>query len=79
MACEFGRGAYVWMRSVARAAFEYSRGDCSAILGNLRGADASGSPGSLVGSFVGGGGIVGAGFVVGVSVGVLVGGTLLRV
>ena len=76
MACELERGAYVWMRSAARAAFEYSRGDCSAILGDLRGSDASWS---MVGSFIGGGASIGAGRVVGVSLGVLVGGTLLRV
>ena len=76
MACEFGSGAYVWMRSAARAAFEYSRGDCSAILGDLRGAVASCS---MVGSFVGGGASIGGGRAVGVPVGVLVGGTLFRV
>ena len=76
MACELGSGAYVWMHSAARAAFVYSRGNCSAILGDLRGSAASCS---LVGSSIGGSGIAGTGLVVGVSVGVLIGGTLLRV
>lgn len=80
MACEFGSGAYVWMRSAARAAFEYSRGDCNAILGDLRGAVVSCSlVCSLVGSFIGGGASIGGGRAVGVPVGVLVGGTLFRV
>ena len=76
MACELGRGAYVWMRTAARAAFEYSRGDCSAIRGNLRGTDVVCM---VAGSFVGGVASVGFVSAVGISMGVLVGGTLFRV
>ena len=75
MACDVGIGAYIWLLSAARAAFEYNLGDCIAISGDLRGVDASCAP---VGSSVGGGASGGAGVDVGVTMGSLVGGMLFR-
>ena len=76
MACDVGIGAYVWMLSADRAAFEYNLGVCIAIRGDLRGVDASCAP---VGSSVGGGASGGAGVDMGVTLGSLIAGMLFRV
>ena len=70
MACEFGRGANVWVRMAAKAVFEYSRGDCSAIWGNRRGSEAVCM---VVGLSLGCSSSHGTGGAVGVSIGVSMG------
>ena len=84
MACDVGRGAYVWIAMALRAAVEYSRGESNAMRGERRGSAGIGA--AAVGIVVG----VAAGAVcagrrqlwgmgVGCSVGVRLGGMLLRV
>jgi hypothetical protein len=70
MAWDVVRGAYVWMAIADRAALEYSRGVRRAMRGDLRGANVSS---------VSVGSSKGAGLVVGVTMGSLVGVTLFRI